>query len=202
MTEKNEQQPQEEPKEAKKKSKMIKVDEAEYLALQNELKDLKDKHVRLYAEFDNARKRMEREKQEFVKYANENVIIEFLEILDDLERTFQAAKKEIPDHQSPFFKGLVMVMDRTKAFLQKNGVKPIKALGAQFDHNAHEVMMQEETDKHEDNTVIEVFQEGYYLGEKVVRTAKVKLAKNNAPVQHETSSEKNESNDEVEVQQS
>ena len=164
----------------KKKVKMIKVSEEEYQSLQNEIIEVKDKHLRLYAEFDNVRKRVERERQDFVKYSTENVIVDFLEIFDDLTRTVSAVEQEKKEGQSAFFKGLEMVMNRIQDFLKNNGVKPIKALGAQFDPNCHEIMMQEETDKHEDNTVIEVFQQGYCLYEKVVRTAKVKLAKNQA----------------------
>lgn len=173
------QKKQPETKKEKKKGKKIKVCEQEYNTLLNELKDVKDKHVRLYAEFDNVRKRMEREKGEFIKYASEGVIAEFIEIYDDLERSVAAAKQEITDDNSAFLKGLEMVRKRTEDFLKKNGVKPMEALGKKFDHNCHEVMMQQESDEHDDNAVIEVFQQGYYLNDKVIRTAKVKLAKNN-----------------------
>ncbi len=195
MTEKKEQQKSQNKNSEKKKSKMIKVDEAEYTGIVEELKEVKDKHVRLYAEFDNARKRMEREKEEFVKYAAEGLIVEFLEVHDDLERSVAAAKQEIKDGNSSLIKGLEMVKNRTEEFLKKNGVRPMKALGQTFDHNCHEVMMQQETTEHEDNTVIEVFQQGYYLGDKVVRTAKVKLAKNNSS----QPSKESEENGEVEA---
>ena len=72
--------------------KVIEIKESEYKEFQDELAQSKDKYVRLYAEFDNARKRMERERQEFIKYANEELIAEFLNILDDLERSVQAAQ--------------------------------------------------------------------------------------------------------------
>jgi molecular chaperone GrpE len=152
------------------------IKEVELKKLQDELAQYKDKYIRLYAEFDNARKRMEREKQEFVKYANEELIVSFLNILDDLERTIEAAKSKHQDYDA-FLKGTEMVMAHVYDLLKKNNVKPVKTLGLKFDPNCHEVLMQEETNNFEDGIVMEEFQKGYCLGDKIVRTAKVKLAK-------------------------
>ena len=135
----------------------------------------KDKYLRLYAEFENARKRMEREKQEFVKYAHEGVVADFLNILDDLERTVNAAKTKHEDYDA-FLKGIEIVMKHIEGTLKKHGVKPIEAKGKMFDPHAHEVLLQEESDK-DDGVVLEELQKGYYLNDKVVRTAKVKVAK-------------------------
>ncbi|VAX36919.1 Heat shock protein GrpE [hydrothermal vent metagenome] len=159
----------------KKKDKTIKMKESEKEKLITEAKEYKDKYVRLYAEFDNARKRMEREKLEFVKYANEELIIEFLGVLDNLERSVEVAQKKHEDYEA-FLKGIEMVMKQVNEMLTKNGVKPIKAQGKPFDHNCHEILMQEESDE-EEGVVLEEFQKGYYLGDRVVRTVKVKVAK-------------------------
>src|SRR5689334_16420917 len=83
----------------------VTISEAEYKKLTDELASYKDKYIRLVAEFDNARKRMDREKQEFVKYANEGLIIDFLNVLDDLERSVEAAKAKHEDY-SAFLKGI------------------------------------------------------------------------------------------------
>jgi molecular chaperone GrpE len=144
--------------------------------LAKELAEYKDKYIRLYAEFDNARKRMERDKGEFIRYANQDLIIEFLNILDDLERSVDAAKGKHQDYES-FLRGVEMVMAHIYEMLKKNGVKPMEAKGKIFDPHYHEVLMQEETDQFKDNEVLEEFQKGYMLHERVVRTAKVKLAK-------------------------
>ena len=144
--------------------------------LREELAQYKEKYVRLYAEFENARKRMEREKQEFVKYANEGLIVEFLSIVDDLERSLEAAKAKHEDYTA-FLKGIEMVMAHIYALLKKYGAKPIEAKGKKFDPHYHEILSQEETDQFEDEYVMEEFQKGYCLGEKVVRPTKVKLAK-------------------------
>ncbi len=158
------------------KDKMIKVKESEHAKAIEEAAKYKDQYVRLYAEFENARKRMDREKQEFVKFANEGLITEFLGILDNLERSVEAAKAQHQDYTA-FLKGIEMVMAHVHEMLKSNGVTPIEAQGKMFDPHCHEVLMQEETDEVDDGMIIEEFQKGYSLGEKVVRTAKVKVAK-------------------------
>ena len=157
------------------KDKYIKVKESERDQWIREAKEYKDKYLRLCAEFDNARKRMEREKQEFVKYASQDLLKEFLGVMDNLERTVEAAKVQHQDYDS-FLKGIEMVMNQLHSLLAKEGVKPIEAVGKPFDHNCHEVLMQEESDQ-EDGTVLEEYQKGYYLQDRVLRTAKVKVAK-------------------------
>ncbi|MCA9399670.1 MAG: nucleotide exchange factor GrpE [Candidatus Omnitrophica bacterium] len=165
-----------EAKVEEKSSKMIEISETDHQKLVDEASGYKDKYVRLYAEFDNARKRMEREKIEFIKYANEELIVQFLNILDDLERAVQAAQAKKEDHAA-FLKGVEMVMANIHSMLKKNGVAAMESKGKPFDHNCHEILMQEETDEYEDGIIIEEFQKGYYLGDRVVRTAKVKVAK-------------------------
>jgi molecular chaperone GrpE len=154
---------------------VIQLSKADYDKL-TEAAAYKDKYVRLYAEFDNARKRMEREKSEFVKYSNEILLAEFLNILDDLERSVQAANSKHEDYQA-FLKGIEMVMAHVYEMLKKNGIKPIEAKGKPFDPHCHEVLMQEETDAQVEGTVLEEFQKGYLYNERVIRTSKVKVAK-------------------------
>lgn len=143
--------------------------------LQAELNDYKNRYMRLYAEFDNARKRMEREKQEFVKYANEDLIVDFLSVLDNLELSVKAAETQHED-QAAFLKGMQMVMTQTHDLLKKSGVNVIETDGKKFDPHCHEILMQEESDSSEDGEILEVFQKGYMLYEKVIRTAKIKVA--------------------------
>ncbi len=160
------------------KAKMIKVKESEHAQLAEDAAKYKEQYIRLYAEFENARKRMDREKQDFVRYANETLIVEFLGILDDLERSVEAAKTKHEDYGA-FVKGIEMVMTHIHDMLKKNGVKSIEVKGKMFDPHSHEVLMQEENEELDEGTIIEEFQKGYRLGEKVVRTAKVKVAKKN-----------------------
>ena len=158
-------------------SKTVTIPEAEYLALKAQVQEQKDKYVRLYAEFDNARKRFERERAEFARYAGEQLITDFLNILDDLERTVQAANNKHEDYAA-FLKGIEMVMAHIFELLKRNDVRPIEAVGKPFDPHCHEVLMQAESSEHPDGIVIEEFQKGYRIGDRVVRTAKVKVAVN------------------------
>ena len=155
---------------------MIKIEELKYQKLLEESVSYKDKYLRLYAEFDNARKRMEREKMEFVKYANEVLIEQFLGILDDLERSLQAAKARHEDYDA-FLKGIEMVMGHIYEMLKKNNVSPIKSVSEGFNPHYHEALMQVETEDFEEGVIVEEFQRGYLLGDRVIRTAKVKVAK-------------------------
>ncbi|MBN1869094.1 MAG: nucleotide exchange factor GrpE [Candidatus Omnitrophica bacterium] len=177
-TEKTGEQKEAPSEEAQKplEEKMIKVKETEYAKLVEERARYKDQYIRLYAEFENARKRMEREKQEFIKFANEGLIIEFLSILDNLERSVEAAKAKHQDYTA-FLKGIEMVMAHVHEMLKNNGVAAVEAQGKMFDPHCHEVLLQEETDQMEDGMIMQELQKGYSLGGKVIRTAKVKVAR-------------------------
>ena len=137
----------------------------------------KDKYVRLLAEFDNMRKRQERERLELIKYAHEEVIIESLKIYDDLERSLKVFKAQ-EGIDPNLVKGLHMVFDHMRGLMDKYDVKHIESVGKPFDPNCHEPLTQVETNEAPDGQVMEEFQKGYTLAGRVVRTAKVKVAKN------------------------
>ena len=178
MNEENNEQSPEILDSSQAQEELIQVSAAEYQKLLEELGSFKDKYLRLYAEFDNARKRFERDKDEFAKYAHAEVIVDVLGIVDDLERSFEAVKKNSADEDA-LHKGIDMVIGRMKDLLKKYDVKPMECIGKPFDPHCHEPLMQVETNEHPDGTVVEEFQKGYTLGGRVVRTAKVKVAKNN-----------------------
>jgi molecular chaperone GrpE len=150
------------------------VDEIE--KLKAEVAELKDRNLRLFAEFDNMRKRNERERLELIRYAHEEVIVELLGFYEDFERCVEAARKN-PAEQSGLLKGVEMTLKRMQDLFKGYDVKEIEAVGKKFDHNLHEALMTADSDEHEDQTVLEVFQKGYKLGDRVVRTAKVKVSK-------------------------
>lgn len=143
--------------------------------LQTELNEYKDKYTRLFAEFDNARKRFERDKAEYAKYAAEGLMMDLLGILDDLERAANAVAA-LTEAKADVSKGVNMVRQRLEELLKRNGVRPIEAVSKPFDPHCHEILMQEPSEEHDEGTVMEEFQKGYYLGDRVVRTAKVKVA--------------------------
>ena len=159
---------------AEEKTVLLKA--SEYEKLLKEVADYKDKYVRILAEFENVRKRNEREKADFVKYANEELLTQFLAILDDLERSVDAAKAKHEDYEA-FLKGIEMVMAHVYEMLKKSSVKAIETKGKTFDPHLHEALMQEETEKFKEGTIVEEFQKGYTLDGRVIRTAKVKVAK-------------------------
>lgn len=135
-----------------------------------------DRCLRQQADFDNIRKRLERDKQEFQKFAKEDVIVDLLSILDDLERSVEAAEKH-QENAEAFLKGVEMILGHLHDLLKKHGVAPIDAQGKKFDPLVHEALVQTETPDHEDGAVLEEMQKGYRLNDRVIRTAKVRVAK-------------------------
>jgi len=165
--------------EQKKLEKTVSLKEQEYLALLEEVKkgkESQEKMLRHQADLENTRKRLEREKQEFLKYANEGLILSLLNILDDLERTVDLAELAKQD-LSAFLKGIEMILAHLYELLKEQGVRVIEAEGKIFDPNYHEALIQIENKDLPDHTVVEVLQKGYLINERVLRTAKVKVSK-------------------------
>lgn len=162
-----------------KEEKVITLKESEYQKLKEEAAkagELQDKILRLQADFENTRKRLEREKQDFLKFANEGIILELLNILDDLERTVELAESKHQD-LSAFLKGVEMILAHLYEMLKEYGLKPIQAQGKLFDPHYHEAMMQAENKDLPEHTIVEELQKGYMLNERVIRTSKVKVSK-------------------------
>ncbi len=158
---------------------VVTLKESEYLDLKNAFEKSKasqDNLVRVHADFENLRKRLEREKQDFLKFANEGIILELLNILDDLERTINLAENKHED-LDVFLKGVEMILAHLYDLLKEHGVKPIEAEGKIFDPHFHEALMQVENKDLADHTIVEVLQKGYLMYERVIRTAKVKVSK-------------------------
>ncbi len=144
-------------------------------AIKKQLEEERDRYLRLGAEFDNFRKRTLREKEEFTKYANEKLILELIDILENLERGIENAKNS--DTNGKLIDGLELIYKQFKNVLEKNGLTPIRALGEKFDPYKHEAMMQTLTDEYEDGTILEEFARGYMLNNKVIRYSKVRVSK-------------------------
>jgi len=169
----------EEIKESKSSEKTVTLKESEFLQLKEAAQKAEEYYqrmLRLQADTENIRKRLEREKQDFIKFANEGIIIELLNILDDLERATHLAETQHEDFPA-FLKGVEMILAHLYEMLKEHGVKPIEAKGKPFDPNLHEALMQVETNDYAENTVVEELQKGYLLNDKVIRTSKVKVAK-------------------------
>lgn len=149
------------------------IDEA--TALQRQLEDKQNDYLRLAAEFDNYRKRTTREFASLVKNANENLIGELLEVLDNFERAFKS-RDENPDFDA-YHKGMTLVYDRLTALLGRAGLKKFESIGQKFDPNLHEALMQVEAADQEPDTITVEIQSGYELNDKVIRHAKVGVVK-------------------------
>ena len=159
--------------------KNVTLKESEYRKLKEEADSAKehwDKILRLQADFENTRKRIEREKQDFLKFANESIIVELLNVLDDLERTVDLAPSQHQDLPA-FLKGVEMILAHLYDMLKEYGVVPIETEGKIFDPHYHEALMQAENKDLPEHTIVEELQKGYLLNDKVIRTAKVKVSK-------------------------
>lgn len=161
--------------------KKITISEKEYLQLKESAQknqEYQDRLLRIQAEMENMRKRLEREKQDFIKFANEGIILKLLNILDDLERAIQLAEANHEDF-SAFLKGVELILAHLYELLKEHGLKPIEAKGKPFDPSLHEALMQVVSDDYPENTVVEELQKGYFLNDRVIRTSKVKVSKKN-----------------------
>ncbi|MBQ4466064.1 MAG: nucleotide exchange factor GrpE [Oscillospiraceae bacterium] len=132
----------------------------------------KERYLRLYAEFDNFRKRTAKEKIEAYGDATARCIEQLLPVLDNFERAMEA-----PCSDEAYQSGMEMIFGQMKNFLEKLGVTEIESLGAEFDPNVHNAIKQgEATEEYPEGTVCEVFQKGYMLKEKLIRPAMVAVA--------------------------
>ncbi|HWQ41123.1 MAG TPA: nucleotide exchange factor GrpE [Desulfosporosinus sp.] len=133
-----------------------------------------DQLLRLQADFDNYRKRTQKEKVELIKYASERVVGDLLPVLDNFERAASAAKVN-PDFTA-FSQGVDMIFRQLEAALSKEGLKAMEAVGQPFDPNLHDAVLRVDSEEHPENTVVEEIQKGYYLKEKVLRPCMVKVS--------------------------
>ncbi|GAU77460.1 nucleotide exchange factor GrpE [Fusibacter sp. 3D3] len=142
--------------------------------LKAEIQNLNDRYLRLNAEFQNYRKRVEKEKTDIFKYGNEKLIIEMLPIMDNFERALSSFEE---DHaEDKVLSGVKMIKKSLDDFFEKNGVKKIEAVNTPFDPDKHHAVMTEEVEGVAGETVVSVFQEGYVLGDKVIRPSMVKVS--------------------------
>src|SRR4030043_832806 len=168
----NQKENKEEPKNHKEE-KTVTLKEPEYLKLKQEAEKAKeywDKAIRLQAEFENTRKRLEKDKQDFAKFANEGIITELLNVLDDLERTVSLAQAKHEDLPA-FLKGVEMILAHLYELLKEYGVKPIEAEGKLFDPNFHAALVEVGGNDLAEHTIVEELQKGYLMNDRVIRTS-------------------------------
>lgn len=143
--------------------------------LMSERASLYDKLLRRQAEFENYRKRVERERAELYQHGREDVLLQFLPVVDNFERALSSLEESEGDAEA-LRRGVELIHKQFSDALTKLGLETVEAVGHTFDPHVHEAVTTEATDKHKENTVIEEFQRGYKIGDRLLRPAKVKVA--------------------------
>ena len=141
-----------------------------------EKKEAHERYLRTYAEFENYKKRVTKDQRDQSRYANEQLLKALLPVLDNLARAIGHAKES--GHLDKLVEGLELTQKEFVSVLNKFGVSAIESLGQPFDPVHHQAMLQVETDEQEENTVVEEFEKGYLLHDRVLRPALVSVAKN------------------------
>ena len=144
--------------------------DAQLTASERQAQEYYERLLRLTAEFENYKKRMAREKADFMRYANENLIKDLLESLDNLER---ALSHEAEEGTAGLAEGVRMTLKMLLDTLARHGVKPVEAVGKPFDPNYHEAVSNASAENVENNHVIEEYQRGYLLHDRLIRPAMV-----------------------------
>ena len=155
----------------------INPDEEEILVLKNSIEHLNQKIKQTQAELINYRKRKDEEVSQIIKYANKDIILDILPILDNFERALNS--KNISDDFSKYQEGYSLLYSSLVDTLKKYGVEEINALGCEFDPNLHEAVMIGSDSEKEPDIILEVFSKGYILKGRVLRASKVKVNKIN-----------------------
>ena len=140
-------------------------------ALEKEQAALNDRYLRICAEYDNFRKRSQKEKEALYSDIRANTVSSFLPVYDNLERALKQGTED-----EAYRKGVEMIMTQFNTTLEKLGVSPIECLGEKFDPTLHNAVMHVDDEEKGENEIVEVFQKGFKLGDKVIRFAMVKVA--------------------------
>lgn len=147
---------------------------AQIAELQGKLQEMEQRYLRLYADFDNFRRRTKLEFEAAEKYRAQSLVTDLLPALDNFER---ALKIEVEDEKAKsILQGMEMVYRSLVEALKKEGVEAIESVGKPFDPHVHQAVMQVEDSNYEPNTVVEEFQKGYKLKDRVIRPAMVKVS--------------------------
>lgn len=164
----------------------VSVEELERNDLRRQAEEYKDKYFRLLAESENARKRLQKEKQEHTQYALSGVIADFLEPIDQMEVALNHTEK-MSDEVKHWAVGFKMILSQFKDVLSNNGVFHFESLGKTFDPHYHEAIEVLHTDNHPAGTIVEETRRGYKMGDRTIRPARVKVAKAIPETQPESS---------------
>ena len=149
--------------------------QTELQTLKQERDSLYDRLLRNQAEFENYKKRVEKEQAQTYQQAAGNILKRYLEILDDLERALKNAPGD--GEGKAWANGIELITNKLRNILESEGIKPLEAEGQSFDPNLHEAVTLEESSQHESGQIIEVLEQGYVIGDRVLRPARVRVAR-------------------------
>jgi len=141
--------------------------------LEEKIDEYENRYVRLRADFDNFRRRVDLDKQASEKYRAQHLITNLLPAIDNFERALQMASED--EQTKQLLQGMEMVYRNILEALKKEGVEPIEALGKEFDPHYHQAIMQAQEEDVESNIIVEEFQKGYILKDRVIRPSMVKV---------------------------
>lgn len=158
---------------AEETTEEVETDFSEVDKLKNECTELNNKFIRLQAEFQNFKRRTEKEKSNLYKFANERLFLDLLPLMDNMERALASTETG----SDGIIEGLKMIKKSLDDIFSKNGLEAIEAIGQAFDPELHHAVMSDDSDDHDSEHVIEEFQKGYKLNEKVIRHSMVKVSK-------------------------
>jgi len=164
-------------KKPKKSKEQKKIEELQNKnkELESQINQLKDQNLRKIAEFENYKRRTEKEFLAHLEFANEGLITEILPVLDDFERFLEHADNS--GDKNSLKEGIELVYKKLYSVLEKKGLKVMEVVGEEFDTEQHEALMQVETDKQESGHIVDQHLKGYLLNDKVIRHAQVLVAK-------------------------
>lgn len=143
-------------------------------------KEYFEQMLRIQADFENYRKRVNKEKQELHKYANESLLLEMLPILDNFQRALRVLEEHVTPENHKFYEGVEMIYKLLLALIRKNNVQELESVGKPFDPRFHHAIQQRETDEYPENTVIEEVMKGYLLNDRLLRAANVIISKSSS----------------------
>lgn len=158
------------------KPKQVLITDEELRTMQKEMLEYKDKYLRLLADAENVRKRLQKERQEIARHATENLIVDFLRPLDNLENALRFAQ-DMSDEVRNWAFGFQMIFTQFRDVLAQHGVTPFDSVGRPFNPHEHEALEMVESTTHPAGTVIEESVRGYKMGDRPIRAARVKVAK-------------------------
>ena len=158
-------------KESSKEDELAKLNE-NLEKKDEEIVELKSHIQRLQADFDNFRKQNEKQRQDLINYANEGLIVKFLDVYEDMERALENSNNE-----EELREGLELIYSKMKTTLEKEGVEEIPAVGEKFDPFKHEALLTVDSPDHENNEIVDELMKGYTLKDKVIKYSKVRVCK-------------------------